>query len=124
MEKILAFQIKEGEMQKLKQIVNRMKIHLIAVEKEVYRQTLADLLEQKVNPLLPAYDGDPLAESMIVMDGFTEKRFDILLQAIQNKTVQIDYKAVITPYNKKWNVLQLYLEMKREKAAYTNIKSK
>ncbi len=95
MEKILAFQIKEGEMQKLKQIVNRMKIHLIAVEKEVYRQTLADLLEQKVNPLLPAYDGDPLAESMIVMDGFTEKRFDILLQAIQNKTVQIDYKAVI-----------------------------
>ena len=122
MEKILAFQIEEEEMQKLKQIANRMKIRLITVKKEDYRQVLADLLEQKTNPFIQNYDGEQLAESMIVIDGFTEKRLDILLKAIQDKTVQINYKAVVTPFNKRWNVLQLYLEMRREKAAYANIR--
>lgn len=117
MEKILAFQIEDGEMQKLKRIAEYYKACLIVVEKEAYRQVLEDLLEQKRNPLVQSYEGDKVTESMIVMEGFTEKRLDKLLQALRDGEVQVDYKAVVTPFNKKWNVLQLYLEMERERAA-------
>lgn len=117
MEKILAFQIEDGEMQKLKRIAEYYKACLIVVEKEAYRQVLEDLLEQKRNPLVQNYEGDKVTESMIVMEGFTEKRLDKLLRALRDGEVRVDYKAVVTPFNKKWNVLQLYLEMERERAA-------
>lgn len=123
MEKILVFQIEEGEMQKLKNIINRWNIQMIVVEKEAYRQTLEDLLEQKRNPLIQNYTEDKITESMIVLDGFTEKRLDILLKALRDGAVKVDYKAVVTPFNKKWNVLQLYLEMERERAAFARMKN-
>lgn len=121
MEKILAFQIEDEEMQKLKRIANRLRVSLILVEYSDYRQTLEDLLEQKRNPLVQAYTGNKVTESMIVLDGFTDTKLDRLLKALRDGAVKLDYKAVVTPFNRKWSVLQLYLEMEREKAAYTKM---
>ena len=75
MEKILAFQIEEGEMQKLKRIVKQIKTNLIIVEQSAYRQTLENLLEQKRNPLVEAYKGNQITESMIVMEGLQEGKY-------------------------------------------------
>ena len=118
MERILAFQIEGEEMQKLKSIGNRMKVKIIVVEQKAYRQTLEDLLEQKQNFLVQEYTENRITQSMIVMDGFTEKRLDMLLKLLRDREVKLDYKAVVTPFNKKWNVLQLYLEMERERMGY------
>lgn len=123
MEKILAFQLEEEEMWKLKNIASQMKICLILVERKAYRQTIEDLLEQKSNILVPEYieinAKTQIKESMVIMEGFVEKRFDKLLKLLKDRGVKIDYKAVVTPFNRKWNVLQFYLEMERERAAYT-----
>ena len=35
----------------------------------------------------------------------------------------VDYKAVLTPTNRKWNVMRMYLEMQAEKAAYQKNKA-
>lgn len=118
MERILAFQLEEEEMQKLKSIANRMKVSFMVVEQKAYRQTLEELLEQKKNPLVQEYTENRIDKSMLVMDGFVEKRLDMLLKLLRDRGVQVDYKAVVTPFNKKWNVLQLYLEMERERAEY------
>lgn len=120
MEKILAFQVQESEMQKLEAIAGRLKVRLIEVEKEAYRQVLEDLLEQKRNPLVQKYEGKLVTESMIVMDGFSDKRLDVLLKALREAQVQLDYKAVVTPVNRKWNAMQLYFEMEQERNRYRN----
>jgi len=118
MEKILAFHIQEEERKKLKAITSQLKIQLIEVEKEAYRQIIEDLLEKKRNPLVEKYKGNQVTESLIVMEGFTEKRLDFLLKKIRETGLRLDYKAVATPVNKKWSVLNLYLEMERERNAY------
>ncbi len=118
MEQILAFQIEEGEVKKVREIANRMKIAFRVVEQRAYRQTIGDLLEQRQNFLVQDYTENQIKESMIVMEGFREKRLDMLLKLLRDKGVRVDYKAVVTPFNRKWNVLQLYLEMERERAAY------
>lgn len=118
MEIILAFQVKETGLQKLKQIAGSMRIKLQIVEKADFRQLIQDLLAQKKNLLLEAYEGNSITESMLVLDGFSDKRLDALLNALKREQVAVDYKAVTTPVNKKWTVLQMYMEMEREKKAY------
>ena len=118
MEQILAFQIEEGEVKKVREIANRMKAAFRVVEQRAYRQTIGDLLEQRQNFLVQDYTENQIKGSMIVMEGFREKRLDMLLKLLRDNGVRVDYKAVVTPFNRKWNVLQLYLEMERERAAY------
>ena len=118
MEQILAFQIEEGEVKKVREIANRMKAAFRVVEQRAYRQTIGDLLDQRQNFLVQDYTENQIKGSMIVMEGFREKRLDMLLKLLRDKGVRVDYKAVVTPFNRKWNVLQLYLEMERERAAY------
>ena len=95
-----------------------MKAAFRVVEQRAYRQTIGDLLEQRQNFLVQDYTENQIKGSMIVMEGFREKRLDMLLKLLRDKGVRVDYKAVVTPFNRKWNVLQLYLEMERERAAY------
>jgi hypothetical protein len=48
---------------------------------------------------------------------------DKLLASLRRDQVVIDYKAVLTPTNRKWNVMRMYLEMQAEKAAYQKNKA-
>jgi hypothetical protein len=49
------------------------------------------------------------------MCGFSEKEMDKLLAALKKAQVPIDYKAILTPTNRRWNVLRLLLELGVEK---------
>lgn len=123
MEKILAFQVKDKELEKLKQIVGSMKIKLQVTEKSDFCQRIGDLLEQKKNPLLGSYEGEAVTESMIVLEDFSDKKLDALLRALKRDGVSIAFKAVATPTNRKWTVLQLYFEMEKERKAYLDLTS-
>ena len=48
---------------------------------------------------------------------------DKLLASLRRDQVVIDYKAVLTPTNRKWNVMRMYLEMRAEKTAYQKNKA-
>jgi len=118
LEKILVFQVNESDLRKLKEITQNLRIRLLTVEKCDFRQTIGDLLDQKKNPAAGSYEGVSITESMIVMNDFTDKRMDALLKALKREQVAVDYKAIVTPFNKKWTALQLYFEMEKEKRAY------
>lgn len=118
MEKILVFELQEKEYEKLKRIADNMRIKLQTVERESFYQTIGDLLEQKVNSLVDIYSGTAVTESMIVMDGFSDKRLDLLLKSLKKEQFVVDFKAVTTEVNKRWTVLQMYLEMEKERNAY------
>ena len=117
MEKILAFQVRETDLQKLKGISASMRIKLVVIDKVDFRQTVNDLLSQKKNPLVEPYNGQ-ITESMLLLHGFSDKRLDALLKALRRERVKVDFKAVTTKTNIKWTVLQLFFEMEKERKAY------
>ena len=117
MEKILAFQVRETDLQKLKEISASMRIKLVVIEKVDFRQTVNDLLSQKKNPLVEPYNGQ-ITESMLLLHEFSDKRLDALLKALRREQVKVDFKAVPTKTNIKWTVLQLFFEMEKERKAY------
>ena len=117
MEKILAFQVRETDLQKLKGISDSMRIKLVVIDKVDFRQTVNDLLSQKKNPLMEPYNGQ-ITESMLLLHEFSDKRLDALLKALRREQVKVDFKAVTTKTNIKWTVLQLFFEMEKERKAY------
>ena len=117
MEKILTFQVRETDLQKLKEISASMRIKLVVIDKVDFRQTVNDLLSQKKNPLVEPYNGQ-ITESMLLLHEFSDKRLDALLKALRRELVKVDFKAVTTKTNIKWTVLQLFFEMEKERKAY------
>lgn len=117
MEKILTFQVRETDLQKLKGISASMRIKLVVIDKVDFRQTVNDLLSQKKNPLMEPYNGQ-ITESMLLLHEFSDKRLDALLKALRREQVKVDFKAVTTKTNIKWTVLQLFFEMEKERKAY------
>ena len=120
MEKILAFQVRETDLQKLKGISASMRIKLVVIDKVDFRQTVNDLLSQKKNPLVEPYNGQ-ITESMLLLHEFSDKRLDALLKALRREQVKVDFKAVTTKTNIKWTVLQLFFEMEKERKAYLQL---
>ena len=117
MEKILAFQVREADVERLEGISARMGVKLVVIDKVDFRQTVNDLLSQKKNPLVEPYNGQ-ITESMLLLHEFSDKRLDALLKALRREQVKVDFKAVTTKTNIKWTVLQLFFEMEKERKAY------
>lgn len=121
MEKLLLFHFNDTEQKKLKQAARSLKIHYEQIDAADYSQPLEALVSGKKNPLTAPFNGEVPEESLLLMCDFSDKRMDALLFALRKAEAQIDYKAVLTPTNRKWNVLRLLLEMRAEKAAYAKL---
>jgi hypothetical protein len=131
-DKLLVFHPNDADWKKIKQIANAQKIRAERVEPARYMQPLGTLAaggqftQGKTftgggNPQgknSATFEGTVPAESLILMCGFSEKEMDKLLAALKKAQLPIDYKAILTPTNRRWNVLRLLLELGVEKAAY------
>lgn len=116
LEKILLFQCEYAE--QIKQIAANLKIRTEVVEKEFFRETIASLEKGKIEKPVEAFTGNPPEGSLLVFCNVTEKHFDRMLAEFKKKQISITYKAVMTPTNRTWSVLRLYLELEREKKSY------
>lgn len=101
----------------LKAILVQMGARIKNVPPEAVGQTVGSLLGRKgydarENPEAPA-----LAEPVLVLDGFTDKRLEILLREMKKHGVSVAYKAIVTETNIGWLFHQLYDELAREHAA-------
>ena len=101
----------------LKAILVQMGARIKNVQPEAVGQTVGCLLGRKgydarENPEAPA-----LAEPVLVLDGFTDKRLEILLREMKKHGVSVAYKAIVTETNIGWLFHQLYDELAREHAA-------
>ena len=116
MEKILIYQVKEKEA--VKQLLAPMKIRLEEIKAADLRQSIGDLAEGKKNVLTAPFTGSVPQESLMVFCGVNEKHFDKILFELRRKQIPVDYKAVLTPSNRKWSVLMLMLELTKEKNSF------
>ena len=117
-ESVLYYQSGDGAQgAQLKSILVRMGVRIKNVGPDAVGQTVGFLLGRKgfdarENPEAPA-----LAEPMLVMDGFTDKRLEILLREMKKNGVSVPYKAIVTETNLGWIFHQLYDELAREHEA-------
>lgn len=127
MAKILVFGVRAEELAKIKRAAGNIKLRVEEVPLILYRQEMGVLSEAKLLSLSESvqlgeregiYEGTPIPESLIFMCGLSEKQLDKLLLALGQSEVKVDYKAVLTAENARWNVLRLLAELGREKAMY------
>ena len=57
-------------------------------------------------------------ESLVVFCDVTDKHMDKLLFEMRQKSFDVSFKAVLTDTNRKWNIKQMLVEMRREKFEY------
>ena len=118
MEKILAFQMNETDLSILERIAGQLNIRLDIIDKADFKQTVENLVTNNKIASIEKYDGTGTYESMILMCDLSDKKMDKLLLSIRKNQLKIGFKAILTPTNRKWNVLKLYLEMERERNAF------
>lgn len=119
MAKVLLFQCKNEAA--IRQVLTPMKIKVISVPKEMYHLTLEELEKGKKGE--ECFQGKCPEESLMLLCDLTEKQLNRLLMELRKNGIQVDYKAVMTPTNRTWDVSHLYLEMAKEKAWYQNRKT-
>jgi len=115
----------KDRLMKVRQALMPLGFRLRAVDKEEYEKPVGALAGVKgmedAKALEPlggeGFDGETLdfSEEMAIMAGFTSMQVDAFIKALRKKGVgRIDYKAILTPYNKDWDSVRLYREIRKE----------
>lgn len=113
-EKVLYFEPQPSEQTAaLKTVLVRMGVRIKNVEAASAGQTVGFLLGRKGFAESDAPAEAPSAP-MLVLDGFTEKRLEILLREMKAHGVSVPYKAIVTEHNIGWSLSALFAELVRE----------
>ena len=116
-EKVLYFEPQPSEQTAaLKTVLVRMGVRIKNVEAASAGQTVGFLLSRKGFAESDAPAEAPSAP-MLVLDGFTEKRLEILLREMKAHGVSVPYKAIVTEHNIGWSLSVLFAELVREHEA-------
>lgn len=101
----------------LKSVLVRMGVRIRHAAKEQTGQTVGCLLGRKDFAVRESAEAPVLEEPMLVLDGFSDKRLEILLREMKRTGIQVPYKAVVTETNLGWLLSQLYEELSAEHEA-------
>ena len=123
MEKILLFGTKPADTLLVKKLADNMRIAVQEVPVSLYDCTIEQLLGGTQNEVQNFAVGAVQAElksepGMLLFCDVTEKHLDKFLFELRNKQSSIDYKAVLTPTNRTWNVRRLYAHMAMERMSH------
>ena len=117
-EKILLYNVKEP--QDIIKVASNMRIASGFINESDSYKTLAELAaEVKGIPSDAAgYHSQEDKESLVIFCDVTDKHMDRLLFEMRQKNTGVTFKAVLTDANKKWNISQMLVEMRRERFEY------
>lgn len=91
----------------------------VAVREVTAQQLLypAGTLAGYGGPPGPRFFGKAPEEPALLMAGFSRAMLDTALDALRESGVSVPLKAVLTPHNQGWSMLELIGELRREHAA-------
>lgn len=101
----------------LKSLLVRMGVRIRSVGRAQTGQTVGCLLGRKGFAARENAEAPALAEPLLLLDGFSDKRLEILLREMKRAGVSVPYKAVVTETNLGWLLAQLYDELAAEHEA-------
>lgn len=119
-ETILLFNFQDkAALRKLEMLLLPMKIRLKKVAKEDYLKPLGSFVNSPdVTSCDDVYDKEELPAPMMIFVNLPGSRLDAILTGMRkNKIGPIPHKAILTPTNQHWNVLQCYEEIDAEHKA-------
>ena len=105
-----------------------MKIRVIKADAAMYNEMLDSIVNGKISSInsnfsasiSPLVAADKLpSDSILIFCDLSEKHLNRMLFELKSRKVQIDFKAILTPTNRKWTLRQLHAELEREKASFT-----
>ena len=117
-EKILLYNVKEP--QDIIKAASNMRIASGFINESDSYKTLAELAaEVKGIPSdVAGYHSQEDKEILVIFCDVTDKHMDRLLFEMRQKNTGVTFKAVLTDANKKWNISQMLVEMRRERFEY------
>ena len=117
-EKILLYNVKEP--QDIIKAASNMRIASGFINESDSYKTLAELAaEVKGIPSdVAGYHSQEDKESLVIFCDVTDKHMDRLLFEMRQNNTGVTFKAVLTDANKKWNISQMLVEMRRERFEY------
>ena len=121
-ETVLLFNIKDKKRaQELQMICMSLRIRVRLIKREEYFQTVGVLAGMKeASETDRIYEGEELADEMMVFAGVTGSHLDQILFMMRKKGMKrIDYKAVLTDTNSQWTVPELFKELEEPVAEHT-----
>jgi hypothetical protein len=112
MKKILLFQVDNPL--KVKQAIATMRLRVESIPNEKFNKTVESLLNGSKEEEIP-YSGEMPQGSLLLMCGLNNTEVDQVLFRLKSQKITTTYKAVLTPTNLGWNVLELFQEMEKER---------
>lgn len=92
-----------------------LKVKIKKVDKEDYLQPIGYLAGKKeTTAVSEKYEGPELDDEMLLISDFTDTKLNQLLLALRKSSVRINFKAVLTQTNEKWNAIELFEELRKE----------
>ena len=130
MEKLICYQIENTR--EIERLASNMKLRIVYADASLYDETLDAIASGKVQSTATVATGaneiartDNLnlspdsGDSILIFCDLSEKHLNRMLFELKSRKVQIDFKAILTPTNRKWTLRQLHAELEREKANFT-----
>lgn len=117
--KVLMYNLNPEKKRRLTIVCMKLKLRVMNVSKEQYAEPIGYLAGVSgMESCGQAYEGEGFSDEMLVFAGFDQRILDSFLREFsKNKIERVALKAMLTPYNAKWNSLQLYEEIKKEHEA-------
>ena len=119
-ETILLFHVPDKDtLLKIEMALFPLHVRLRRIAKEDYNQPLGSLAGLKeIKRLEDPYVGEELPNTFFVFAFFTDARLNQALAALRKSGAgPFPYKAILTPTNQNWNVLQCFQEIRSEHEA-------
>lgn len=110
----------EVDVMAVKSIAGPLRLGVKAVDGTEYNQTLGFLAGLDKKPAAP-YEGELPEGSLLLFYQVEDAAVDKILKGIRKKGLDITYKALMTPTNRRWTVRRLYAEMEREKRSFEDV---
>ena len=119
--KVLCFNLSALEFKSLSQISDKLDIEPLCPNQSDFSQTVGALIG--VFPKSNEICLSPFKEKMIIMSSFTNAKMEEFLDALREKSIRIEYKAMLTPTNISWRCDELIEELKREREQIRRMKN-
>lgn len=120
-ETVLLYNIGDRAVQKKYQMLClRLGLRVKLVKRGQYREPVGTLAGagDVAREESPAEGEAVLEEPMMVLRIFSDRKLDQFLSGMKKEGIpRVDYKAVLTEYNKTWDSFRLYEELKKEHEA-------
>ena len=118
LEKILLYNVKNP--QDIIKAASNMRIAAGFINESDSDKTLAELAAgvRGISSDVSEYHSQEDKESIVIFCDVTDKHMDRLLFEMRQKNTGVTFKAVLTDTNKKWNIRQMLVEMRRERFEY------